>query len=53
MLINIIQIITIMQIKIISKNKTNKHIFFLFFWARQGLTFVLRISIHDRKSGYT
>jgi len=30
MLINIIQIITIMKIKIISKNKTNKHIFFLF-----------------------
>jgi len=33
MLINIIQIITIMQIKIISKNKTNKHIFFLFFFG--------------------
>ena len=31
MLINIIQIITIMQIKIISKNKTNKHVFFYFF----------------------
>jgi len=52
MLINIIQIITIMQIKIISKNKTNKHIFFIF-WARQGLTLVLHISIHDRKSEFT
>jgi len=31
MLINIIQIIKMMQIKIISKNKTNKHTFFIFF----------------------
>jgi len=39
MLINIIQIITIMQIKIICKNKTNKHIFF--FKARDlGLTYL-------------
>ena len=30
MLINIIQIITIMQIKIIIKNKTNNHIFFIY-----------------------
>jgi len=42
-----------MQIKIISKNKTNKHLFFLFFWAQQALTLVLRISIHDRKLGFT
>jgi len=39
--------------KILNKNKTNKHIYFLFIWTRQGLTLVLRISIHDRKSGYT
>jgi len=51
MLINIIKIIKFMQIKIISKNKTNKHIFFYFFWTRQGLTLVVRISIHDRKLG--
>ena len=47
MLINIIQIIKMMQIKIISKNKTNKHTFFIFL-TRQGLTFVLRL-IHNRK----
>jgi len=35
-----------MQIKIISKNKTNKHIFF---WTRQGLTLVLRISIKENQ----
>jgi len=51
MLINIIQIITIMQIKIINKNKTNKDIFFIFL-ARQGVTLVLCISIHDIKSRF-
>jgi len=37
-----------MQIKIISKNETNKHIFFIF-WARQGLTLVLRISTKENQ----
>jgi len=39
-----------MQVKITSKNKTNKH---TFFWARQELTMVLRISVRNRKSGFT
>jgi len=39
--------------QIISKHKTNRHTFFFIFWARQGLTLILRISNRDRKSGLT
>jgi len=33
-------------------NKQRKY-FIIFIWIQQGLTLVLRISIYDRKSGYT
>jgi len=53
MLINIIQINKSYANKNNKQNKTNKHILFLFFLTRQELTLVLRICIHDRKSGFT